>query len=197
MKGGLDEFYKLDLKIGLNLATENNMMKKSGVKISYTGWSILGALILAGLLFVGFLMFMANLRSPNQPQYYFSTAVITFLPAPTLTPVVSIEATDQPNETATSEIRPTLGGISIGVYVIISGTDGNGLNLREGPGTSNKTITIGMDAETFLVKDGPQEADGYTWWFLQAPYDETRNGWAAADYLTVLDTLLETQTVSP
>ena len=31
----------------------------------------------------------------------------------------------------------------------------------------------------FLVEDGPQEVDGYIWWFLQAPYDETRNGWAA------------------
>jgi hypothetical protein len=173
------------------------MMKKSGVKLSYTGWSILGALIFGGLLFVGFLLLMSNLRSPNQPQYYFSTAVITWLPAPTLTPLVNVEATGQPSETPTSEIQPTQEGIAVGVYVIISGTGGNGLNLREGPGTSNKTITIGMDSEMFLVKDGPQEADGYTWWFLQAPYDETRNGWAAADYLTVLDTPLETLTVSP
>jgi hypothetical protein len=173
------------------------MMKKSGVKLSYTGWSILGALILGGMLFMGFLLLMNHLRSPNQSQYNFSTAVITIIPAPTLTPVVSIAATGQPSQTPTSETQPTQGGITIGVYVIISGTGGNGLNLREEPGINNKTLTIGMDSEMFLVKDGPRDADGYTWWFLQAPYDETRNGWAAADYLTVLDTPLESPTVSP
>ena len=42
------------------------------------------------------------------------------------------------------------------------------------------------DAEVFMVRDGPQTADGYTWWYLVAPYDETRAGWAAADFLVVV-----------
>jgi hypothetical protein len=43
-----------------------------------------------------------------------------------------------------------------------------------------------MDDEVFQVKDGPKQVDNLIWWFLQAPYDTTRNGWAAANYLTVI-----------
>jgi hypothetical protein len=51
-------------------------------------------------------------------------------------------------------------------------------------GTVNFTA---LDAEAFLVIDGPVEADGYTWWHLEAPYDQTRNGWSAGDFLTPLE----------
>jgi hypothetical protein len=33
------------------------------------------------------------------------------------------------------------------------------------------------------VEDGPQEVDDFTWWYLVAPFDETRSGWAVANYL--------------
>jgi len=36
------------------------------------------------------------------------------------------------------------------------------------------------------VRDGPQEADGYTWWYLVAPYDENRAGWAASEFLAAI-----------
>ena len=39
------------------------------------------------------------------------------------------------------------------------------------------------DVEVFEVREGPQEADGHTWWYLVAPYDESRAGWAAAEFL--------------
>jgi beta-xylosidase len=38
----------------------------------------------------------------------------------------------------------------------------------------------------FRVDDGPQEADGYQWWHLVAPYDENRAGWAVVNYLSPL-----------
>jgi hypothetical protein len=43
-----------------------------------------------------------------------------------------------------------------------------------------------MDSEVFMVKDGPKDADGFTWWFLEAPYDPQRSGWAASNYLQVI-----------
>jgi hypothetical protein len=43
-----------------------------------------------------------------------------------------------------------------------------------------------MDAEVFEVKEGPKEADGFTWWYLVAPYDTNRSGWAASKFLTVV-----------
>jgi hypothetical protein len=75
------------------------------------------------------------------------------------------------------------GGIGIGAYVRISGTSGQGVNLRAKPGTSSAILLVGMDAEVFLVKDGPVQADSFTWWYLQAPYDKNRNGWAVENYM--------------
>ena len=44
---------------------------------------------------------------------------------------------------------------------------------------------MASEAEIFIVKDGPIEADGYTWWYLLGPFDETRNGWAVSNYLVL------------
>jgi hypothetical protein len=38
----------------------------------------------------------------------------------------------------------------------------------------------------FLVSDGPQEVDGLTWWYLVGFFDESRNGWAASNFLQVI-----------
>jgi hypothetical protein len=78
------------------------------------------------------------------------------------------------------------GTIGIGGYVQISGTEGQGLRLRTVPGLSGDQAFLGFDEEVFEVRDGPQVVDGYTWWYLVAPYDETRVGWAAADFLAVV-----------
>ncbi|HZD55175.1 MAG TPA: hypothetical protein VE136_00510, partial [Anaerolineales bacterium] len=78
------------------------------------------------------------------------------------------------------------GEVAIGAYVQITGTGGDGLRLRTGPGLSNEVRFLGLESEVFEVRDGPQEADGYTWWYLVAPFDETRNGWAVSGFLSVV-----------
>ena len=47
-------------------------------------------------------------------------------------------------------------------------------------------LFLGYDAEVFVVKDGPRQADGYTWYYLVAPYDDTRAGWAASNFLNII-----------
>jgi hypothetical protein len=164
------------------------MKKQSGVKFSSLGWILLGAIVLGGLLYISFIIVLSSLRPSNPSQYQFSTAVITLIPAPTLTPVILSPTTNPPNSTSTSQVPVPAGGIAIGIYVKISGTNGTGLNLRTGPGTASPIRFLGMDDEVFEVKDGPKQVDNLIWWFLQAPYDSTRNGWAAANYLTVIQT---------
>jgi hypothetical protein len=44
-----------------------------------------------------------------------------------------------------------------------------------------------MDDEAFKIIDGPIAKDGYTWWHCEALLDKTRSGWAAEDYLQVLE----------
>jgi hypothetical protein len=112
------------------------------------------------------------------------TAILTIIPAPSSTPTpvpdAAAAATATPNGGASAD------GIAQGMYVQISGTGGDGLKMRSGPGVKSDTIFLGMEAEVYLVKDGPKLADGYTWWYLEAPYDSSRAGWAASKYLTIV-----------
>jgi hypothetical protein len=43
---------------------------------------------------------------------------------------------------------------------------------------------VAIESEVFLVKDGPIEADGYTWWQLEDPYNKTMVGWGVSIYLS-------------
>jgi hypothetical protein len=116
----------------------------------------------------------------------FATAVLNVIPAPTLTPP-SIAAEDG-GAGATPPIPPSPvpGVISINAYVQITGTGGTGLRLRSEPGLNGTVQLIGSESEIFIAKDGPRDVDGYTWWYLVGPFDESRAGWAVANYLVVV-----------
>lgn len=73
-----------------------------------------------------------------------------------------------------------------GVYVQITGTGGVGLNIRSDAGEQAPILFLGYDNEVYQITKGPKQADGYTWWYLTAPYDQTRSGWADQTYLSVL-----------
>lgn len=83
---------------------------------------------------------------------------------------------------------PSASGIQISEYVQVTGTDGEGLRLRTDAGISSQVRFLALEAEVFQVIDGPREVDGYIWWFLEAPYDTSRSGWAAANFLNLVDT---------
>jgi hypothetical protein len=78
------------------------------------------------------------------------------------------------------------GVIAVGAYVQITGTGGDGLRLRTDPGLNSEVRLLGAEAEVFQVNEGPQEADGYTWWYLVGPYDSSRRGWAVANFLAIV-----------
>jgi len=110
-------------------------------------------------------------------------ADVTIIPAPTATPMIQAI----PPETLLASTPTTeTAGINIGSYVQITGTEGDGLRIRAAAGLTAEPLFLGYDEEVFIVSDGPQEADGYTWWYLVAPYDETRAGWAAANFLALI-----------
>lgn len=151
-------------------------------------WVVLGALVLAGALTAVVLSGVWLLRSSSPAAVLPQTPVVTVITAPTLTPV--FKPTVLSTGTATvPAVLPGQGPVSIGVYVKITGTDGAGLNIREGAGIASPKKFLGMDEELFQVKDGPQHIDGLNWWFLQAPYDANRTGWAAEKYLAVIQAL--------
>ncbi len=146
-------------------------------------WVILGALGFAGTLLLITLITIGWTSPRFSPNVGFAPADLTMIPAPTHTPNVLPTSTIDPLLPT-----PTLAADSVGVggYVQISGTEGDGLRIRSAPGLNGETVFRGEEAEVFIVREGPQSADGYTWWYLVAPYDETRAGWAAADFLAVV-----------
>jgi len=151
----------------------------------YSLWIIPAALGI-GIVSFGLLVLGVALFKPQQAVAQNSTAVVTVIQAPTSTPVLAPTIDSTPSATpGGSDV--TIGGIGVGIYVQISGTDGTGLRLRKEPGIESEILFIGYDAEVFQVTDGPRDLDGYIWWYLTAPYDESRSGWAAANYLTVID----------
>ena len=144
-------------------------------------WVILGALALAGLLTLITAIGIGLTSAHPASDVGFAPADVTVIPAPTGTSGAPPTPTIDPFATATSPA-----GIAIGNYVQITGTEGQGLRIRAEPGLGGEFQFLAYDAEVFVIQDGPREVDGYVWWYLTAPYDETRVGWAAADFLTYI-----------
>jgi hypothetical protein len=74
----------------------------------------------------------------------------------------------------------------LGAFVQVTGTGGDGLRMRSKPGLDGEILFLGLEDEVFRVDGGPQEADGFIWWLLVAPYDETIQGWAVSNYLEIV-----------
>jgi len=93
------------------------------------------------------------------------------LDGPTLEPVV---------------FSPTPRVLTVGERVIVQDVSPDQLNVRDNPGVSGTNIVFRAPEGTlFTVVDGPQQADGLTWWRIQDLNNASRVGWAAANYLVL------------
>jgi hypothetical protein len=144
---------------------------------------IFGSLIFASLLILITLILIGWTSPRFSPEVGFAPADLTMIPAPTHTHAATIPPTIDPL-LATPTFDPT--NIVLNGYVQISGTGSDGLRIRFSAGLNTETVFRGEESEVFVVKDGPQSADGYTWWYLVAPYDDTRAGWAVSEFLAVV-----------
>lgn len=151
------------------------------VRELFNKWVILGALALAAVLLLITAISIGLTATRQNAEVGFAPVDLTVIAAPTSTSSAPPTATVDPF--ATTAV-PT--GIAIGNYVQITGTNGEGLRIRSDPGLNGEFKFLGYDSEVFIVQDGPRELDGFVWWYLVAPYDDTRNGWAAADFLAYI-----------
>lgn len=135
----------------------------------------LGAIGAAALLLL-FTLGGWALSAPRPPASGEMVALQTVLPAPSRAPT----PTETPSASAAS-------GIRLAGYVQISGTQGQGLRVRQAPGLAGQFLFLAYDTEIFRIEDGPQQSDNYTWWKIVSEYDSNRSGWAADDYLTPID----------
>lgn len=151
------------------------------IRLFLNRWVILGAILLAGLLVLITAVSIGLTSARQNDEVGFVPADLTMIPAPTSTSSAPATATVDPFAPT-----PAPTGIAIGNYVQIAGTNGEGLRIRAEPGLGGEPQFLGYDEEVFIVQDGPRQVDGFTWWYLVAPYDQTRVGWAAADFLSYI-----------
>ena len=153
--------------------------QKNSVNVS----TILGSFACAGFLLIATWIGIQFLIRIETSTSGFVAADLTVIPLPSATVQVP---TPTINAGLAASLTAQPSQIALNTYVQISGTGTDGLRIRSAPGLNSDTVFRGDESETFMVKDGPKQADGYSWWYVVAPYDSTRAGWAAANYLAVV-----------
>jgi len=146
--------------------------------------------VLAGAVGVALLLLILTFgwvewSAPPAPDASGLLAVVTVIPMPTLTPAPAASPTLDPYAPAPTS-TPAFGQLGVGSVVQISGTQGQGLRIRSDPGLNGKQLFLGFDTEAYTVLDGPRNVDGYDWYYLAAINDQTRTGWAASSFLTII-----------
>lgn len=146
---------------------------------------IAGAIIVALALVVYGILFLNGIAY-QKTTFKQATAYLTVIAPPSI-PTQDLSllvATQTPTlDTAFGDLR----GIHLKSYVQISGTAGAGLRIRQSAGLSSPMNFLAKESEVFQVIDGPVSQDGLIWWKLITPYDQGRQGWAAASYLSLIE----------
>lgn len=161
------------------------MAKRAGKPEWLNLWVVLGIAVV-GVLLLCLAAGVFMLTAQNSPAAQ-STAILEVIYAATATHTLDNSTTQTVLPDATQVVpSPQPGTITVGSHVQVAGTGGDGLRLRIEPSLEGQILMLGSEAEVFRVHDGPREADGYTWWYLVGPYDESRYGWAVSNFLVVV-----------
>lgn len=143
-------------------------------------WGGLGGLVLSCLLLGLGLIFRNGQGAPA------ATPVLTVFSGPTSTNTpAEVTATMAP--TQTSSPPPSSTELAVGSYVTVSGTEGDGLRMRDGPSLEGTIMRLAVENEVFQIQEGPVETDGYTWWYVVNPYDPDVSGWVVGNYLRLVE----------
>lgn len=110
---------------------------------------------------------------------------------------VHIEITPLPDTIKTSyildskmdPIQPMETSVIPGVFaldmeIVISGTQDEGLNIRNGPGTDSPVVCLAWEGEKYKIIAGPEIKDGLIWWKIINSDNNEKTGWAVQDYFS-------------
>ncbi len=123
------------------------------------------------------LVVIISLWNPFTPPAQPTVEIPTVTPAlPTVAPFPT--ATPTPKPTPTPSVPTEIG---VGGYVKVIGAEADQLSYRSGPGLNYARLSIVKDGAILEVLEGPEEADGYTWWRLED--EDGFIGWAADNWL--------------
>jgi hypothetical protein len=161
-------------------------------RVTLPPWALLTILVgIIILLCVGLVLIVNAIRNggdkPTPTPEFTATAAVT--PTATRPPAT---ATAVITQTPTATVVLPIGGtlepetpttIAPGATVVVQGTLGAGLNLREQPSTYSRVVANAKEGASLLVLEGPRDADGYVWWKLQTA--NGKEGWGAANWLAL------------
>jgi len=101
-----------------------------------------------------------------------------------ITPYLSDwNSTISSNELLKSSQTPNLPGVfSVGMYVHISKTGGDGLRIRSLAGFDGIPIYLGSEGEEFVIVEGPEINEGKIWWKIVSISNPQKIGWSVQDY---------------
>lgn len=162
-------------------------------RVTLPPWALLAILVgILILLCVGLVLIVNALRNRGDdvtptPVLTATQAVVPTATQPSLTATAVI--TQTPTATVVlpiseTPVTPTFPAeIAPGATVVVQGTLGAGLNLREQPSTYSKIVGNAKEGSALTVVEGPKEADGYVWWKLKKP--DGTEGWGAANWLAL------------
>lgn len=157
-------------------------MRRVNKDPAFSGLGVIIGAVVVGLGLFFALVMVVNFSRPARTPVGVVTAALTVVPLPSPTPTPSPLPDELPPE-AENLPPPPPGELAIGAFVKVSGTEGAGLRLRVKPGLDFEPVYLGMEDEIFKIEGGPEQANDYIWWYLVAPFDPDRNGWAVSNYL--------------
>ncbi len=150
-------------------------------------WAVGGTLV--GLFVLLVLIVVSAIGRNGAASPLVPTPIVTVLavPSPTPSPMPTSTLPPTPTEAPTAPTDPGAGeGFGVGDLVEVYGTAGDGLRLRASPALDAVINMLGVENEVFQVSDGPVDADGFTWWYLENLVDQRKNGWAVGSFLRSL-----------
>jgi hypothetical protein len=105
-------------------------------------------------------------------------AVADYLKPASSTPALPSAAASQPVPVpaANTAAIASSQSLAIGMAVNVAGT-GDCLRLHASPSVDDTVVNCLADGATSVIRGGPSQAEGHTWWLLDA------GGWAVGDYL--------------
>lgn len=138
---------------------------------------ILSVILVVGIVALAFLTLFRPTPLPTSVPLPAAETEAEDTPTP-----VMVQSTSVPPLPTSTPASTVPAEIAIGTYVRVSGTGGNDLSFRAGPGTNHDRLKVVAEGSVLKVLDGPVETDAYVWWRLQDVSDGMV-GWAVADYL--------------
>jgi hypothetical protein len=158
-------------------------------RLALPPWALLAILVaIVILLCVSLVLIIQAIKGGGGDEATATpTATLELAPTATLTlirPTVPISVTNTvvlPVGTPVETAPPTT--IEPGAMVVVTGTGGAGLRVREQPTTYAKILVTAREGTVLIVLEGPRDSDGYVWWRLRTP--DGIEGWAAATYLVL------------